>query len=81
VQLKDPFKGVELVRAWSDPVRGRHSLQLEVNKRLYMDTATLRKHAGFERLQAHLMSLLDGILAQFGPGAPATRPPPATPAP
>jgi N-formylglutamate amidohydrolase len=81
VQVNDPFKGVELVRAWSDPVRGRHSLQVEVNKRLYMDTTTLRKHAGFERLQAHLMNLLDGILAQFGPGAPASRPPPATPAP
>jgi N-formylglutamate amidohydrolase len=81
VLLNDPFKGVELVRAWSDPARGRHSLQLEVNKRLYMDTATLRKHAGFEQLQSHLMNLLDGILAQFGPGAPASRPPPAMPAP
>lgn len=69
VQINDPFKGVELVRAWADPARGRHSLQLEVNKRLYMDTATLRRHAGFELLQGHLMELLDGILAQFGPGA------------
>ena len=34
---------------------GRHSLQLEVNKRLYMDGATLQKHAGFEPLQGHLM--------------------------
>ena len=71
VQVNDPFKGVELVRAWSDPGRGRHSLQLEVNKRLYMDTATLRRHAGFEVLQGHLMALVDGILARFGaPGNP-----------
>lgn len=69
VRLNDPFKGVELVRAWSDPAAGRHSLQLEVNKRLYMDPATLRRTAGFEVLQQHLMALVDGILAEFGRGA------------
>lgn len=69
VQVNHPFKGVELVRAWADPAAGRHSLQLEVNKRLYMDTATLRKTAGFAVLQAQLMALLDGILAEFGRGA------------
>ena len=81
VQVNDPFKGVALVQAWSDPARGRHSLQLEVNKRLYMDPASLRKHAGFEVLQGHLMALLDGLLAQFGsgalsPGSPSPRPAP-----
>ncbi|MDO8418909.1 MAG: N-formylglutamate amidohydrolase [Rubrivivax sp.] len=68
VQVNDPFKGVELVRAYADPAAGRHSLQLEVNKRLYMDPATLRKHEGFDVLQGHLMGLLDQILARFGPG-------------
>jgi len=29
VALNDPYKGVELVRAYSDPLHGRHSLQLE----------------------------------------------------
>jgi len=72
VQVNDPFKGVELVRAYADPTAGRHSLQLEVNKRLYMDPATLRKHDGFDVLQRHLMGLVDEILAQFGSGrAPA----------
>jgi N-formylglutamate amidohydrolase len=66
VKVNDPFKGVELVRAYADPAAGRHSLQLEVNKRLYMDPATLRKHDGFDVLQRHLMGLVDGILAHFG---------------
>ncbi len=66
VKVNDPFKGVELVRAYADPAAGRHSLQLEVNKRLYMDPATLRKHQGFDVLQGHLMGLVDGILARFG---------------
>ena len=61
VKVNDPFKGVELVRAFADPDRGRHSLQLEVNKRLYMDSTTLLRHEGFARLQAHLMQLIDAI--------------------
>lgn len=69
VQVNEPFKGVELVRAQGHPASGRHSLQLEVNKRLYMETDSLRKHAGFELLQGHLMALLDSILARFGADA------------
>ena len=69
VKVNDPFKGVELVRAYADPAAGRHSLQLEVNKRLYMDTATLGKTPGFGIVQADLMGLLDAILEHFTPQA------------
>ncbi len=65
VKVNDPFKGVELVRAYADPAAGRHSLQLEVNKRLYMDTATRAKTGGFHTLQQHLMQLLDAVHRQF----------------
>ncbi|GCL64514.1 N-formylglutamate amidohydrolase [Pseudaquabacterium pictum] len=63
VKVNDPFKGVELVRAYANPAAGFHSLQLEVNKRLYMDQGRLQKHAGFGRLQADLMALLDALAA------------------
>ena len=69
VKVNDPFKGVELVRAYADPAAGRHSLQLEINKRLYMDAHTLEKSAGFARLQGHLMHLLDAIQLRFAPQA------------
>ncbi len=65
VKVNDPFKGVELVRAYAHPAAGRHSLQLEINKRLYMDTRTLKTTAGFHTLQAHLMHLLDAIHQRF----------------
>lgn len=65
VKVNDPFKGVELVKAYSNPAAGRHSLQLEINKRLYMDEATLQPHDGFEPLQRQLMQLLDGIVDTF----------------
>lgn len=58
VKVNDPYKGVELVRAYSDPKRGRHSLQIEINKRLYMDETKLQKNEGFVVLQKNLSSLL-----------------------
>lgn len=61
VKVNDPYKGVELVRAYSDPKAGRHSLQIEINKRLYMDEATLGKTAGFDVLQKNLSTLLHEI--------------------
>ena len=67
VRVNDPFKGVELVRAYADPASGRHSLQIEINKRLYMHANEVRKHAGFERLQAQLMGLLQALQRQFPP--------------
>jgi N-formylglutamate amidohydrolase len=61
VAVNDPYKGVELVRAYSDPARGRHSLQVEINKRLYMDEAARRRHDGFGPLQDHLQHMLEAI--------------------
>ena len=62
VRVNDPYKGVELVRAYSNPAEGRMSLQLEINKRLYMDEATRTKSAGFAPLQRQLMTLVDAVL-------------------
>ena len=68
VKVNDPFKGVELVRAYANPADGRHSLQLEVNKRLYLeDERTPRRSAGFATLQDHLMQLIDAITQRFNP--------------
>ncbi|HUP08533.1 MAG TPA: N-formylglutamate amidohydrolase [Caldimonas sp.] len=61
VKVNDPYKGVELVRAYSDPSCGRHSLQVEVNKRLYLDEASRERHRGFATLQAHLQHLVDAL--------------------
>jgi N-formylglutamate amidohydrolase len=74
VALNDPFKGVELVRAFSDPSSGRHSLQIEINKRLYMDPATIQKHEGFNKLQAHLMQLMNLLGERFGYAQTMIRP-------
>ena len=61
VKVNDPYKGVELVRAFSDPAAGRHSLQLEVNRRLYLDERTREKSAVFSALKRDLDRLLDAV--------------------
>ena len=65
VKVNEPYKGVELVRAFSDPKRGRHSLQIEINKRLYMEEGSLRKGVGFARLQKNLAELLKAVLDEI----------------
>jgi N-formylglutamate amidohydrolase len=62
VKLNDPFKGVELVRAYSDPKAARHSLQIEINRRLYLDEKTLARTPGFAPLQRSLAGLLLAVL-------------------
>ena len=61
VKINDPYKGVELVRAFSDPATGRHSLQIEVNRRLYMDERSRNRNAGFGELQRNLSRLLEEV--------------------
>lgn len=62
VAYNHPYKGVELVRRHSAPLQHRHSLQVEINRKLYMSEDTLLMHAGFESLQTHLKSLVQLLL-------------------
>ena len=61
VSVNHPYKGVEIVRRHGRPAEQRHSLQLEVNKRLYMDEQTLDRHAGFALAQAALRELAEAL--------------------
>jgi N-formylglutamate amidohydrolase len=61
VKVNDPYKGVELVRAFSDPRAGRHSLQVEVNRRLYMDESSRERTAGYPRLARDIERLVRAV--------------------
>ncbi|HZP85647.1 MAG TPA: N-formylglutamate amidohydrolase [Burkholderiales bacterium] len=61
VQVNDPYVGAELIAAYSNPDAQRHSIQIEINRRLYMDEASLRKHEGFERLRRDLSTFVDRV--------------------
>ena len=69
VAINDPYKGMELIRANGDPARGRHSMQIEVNRKLYMDERTREPHAGYGALRAtfddlshHLAAFVEAAL-------------------
>jgi N-formylglutamate amidohydrolase len=61
VKVNDPYKGVELVKAYSNPAASRHSLQIEINKRLYMDEDARTKSAGYATVRGHLKQLAEAI--------------------
>ena len=61
VAINDPYKGVELVRKFGRPQERRHSLQIEINRRLYMDEQTLDKRGGFDTLRRDLDRLLEAL--------------------
>jgi N-formylglutamate amidohydrolase len=54
VTVNDPYKGAESIRKHGDPARGVHSLQIEMNKRLYMDEQTFCTTPDFAQVKAHL---------------------------
>ena len=66
VAYNHPYKGVELVRRFGNPAQQRHSVQIEINRKLYMDEQTLELHAGFERLQDDLRALVE-MLSAYDP--------------
>lgn len=59
VAVNDPYKGVELVRRHGRPADGRHALQLEINRRLYMDERTLEPVPHFADLRGHLATVIE----------------------
>jgi N-formylglutamate deformylase len=64
VDYNHPYKGVELVRRHGRPAENRHSIQVEINRKLYMDETTLAlDEAGAARLEEHLRSLVEMLLA------------------
>jgi len=63
VEYNHPYKGVELVRRYGNPAQHRHSIQVEINRKLYMDETTLEQHPeGMARLQADLQALVHKLL-------------------
>lgn len=63
VAVNDPYKGFELVRRHGRPGQRRHSVQIEINRALYMDERTLAKTPGFLEIQALVTGLAHRLAA------------------
>jgi N-formylglutamate deformylase len=58
VALNHPYKGVELVRRYGQPAQHRNSVQIEINRALYMNEKTLEITEGFAPLRDNLKALV-----------------------
>lgn len=58
VAVNEPYVGNVLIGRNSDPARGIDSVQIEINKKLFMDGKTFRVTAGLAKVKADLDTLL-----------------------
>ena len=66
VAVNEPYKGVEIVRVHGRPAEGRHSLQIEINRRLYMDEVSLAPNAGYATLERNLHAFAADLAGWIG---------------
>jgi len=70
VRLNNPYSGGFTTRNYGQPRRGVQTLQIEVNRSIYMDEIKIAKSDGFAQLQRDLTRLI-GTLAAYEPAARA----------
>ena len=58
VAINTPYAGGFTTEHYGDPRRGRHALQIEISRALYMDERHFRKRPGFAGLADHLAALV-----------------------
>ena len=63
VALNDPYAGGAIVQQFGKPADGVHSVQIEINRRLYLDEAAVTTTAGFAALRRDLQTLTTTLLA------------------
>jgi N-formylglutamate amidohydrolase len=74
VGVNSPFKGAEIIIRHGAPAQNRHSLQIEVNRALYMDEERIEKSPGFPSLKRDIDALIlavTGYARQNLPAAPS----------
>ena len=60
-----PYAGGFITHSHGAPRAGRHALQIEINRALYIDETTLEKSKGFEPLRQTLTAVSGDLLAAF----------------
>jgi N-formylglutamate amidohydrolase len=63
VARNTPYAGGYTTEHYGRPARRVHALQIEINRGLYLDEATLAPTAGFETLKGHLAALTRTLAA------------------
>lgn len=61
VALNDPYAGQDLVRTFGRPAHGQHSLQIEINRSLYLNEKTREPKRQFPELRKRIHLVLQAI--------------------
>jgi N-formylglutamate amidohydrolase len=61
-----PYAGGFITEHYGQPAAGVHALQIEVNRAIYMDEASISRRPGFDRLQADLSTFIEAFTAAVG---------------
>ncbi|HYC67105.1 N-formylglutamate amidohydrolase [Brevundimonas sp.] len=70
VALNQPYSGGWTTQRWGRPAEGFHAVQIELNRALYLDEATLQPGLGWSRCAAGVARVIDDLL---GDGTPLGR--------
>jgi N-formylglutamate deformylase len=63
VSRNKPYAGGFITEHYGNPAAGLHSIQIEINRALYMDEKRYERTATFDRLAADIMALADRLAA------------------
>lgn len=62
VSRNAPFAGAYVTQHYGRPARKQHAIQIEIDRALYMDEATITPHAGFDDFRARLSTVIREIV-------------------
>jgi N-formylglutamate amidohydrolase len=63
VLLNRPYAGGFITENYGRPHQNLHAIQLEINRRLYLDEATIERSSGFDSLQRDLTTIVEKLFA------------------
>lgn len=64
VTVNDPYKGAAIVRRYGHPSHGSSTIQIEMNRALYLDESRVEPAAGFAELKTSLESLMAALASE-----------------
>jgi N-formylglutamate amidohydrolase len=59
----NPYAGGYTTEHYGDPANGIHAIQIEINRSIYMDEATLQRKPSFQQLQTDVRKMVEDISA------------------
>lgn len=68
VSVNQPYQGGRITQRYGQPARGVETIQIELNRALYMDEASREKLPGFDAIAARLTSALGVVLDRLENG-------------